>query len=87
MTDSVKHPTLDQFRRDIEQRVVTQEKADAFNKWRNNPKKCTGAVKEAADKLWSEYESLGASARAGLAAQSSRAQASPTPQNRGSGST
>jgi|GEM_PF-1210659 len=58
MNDSATHPALDQFRKAMQDCAVTPDKAVAFNKWRNNPNKCTGPVKEAADKLWAEYESM-----------------------------
>jgi len=58
MSEAISHPTLQQFRKALNERGVTPDKARQFDGWRKGAK-CTGELKAAADALWAEYEGLG----------------------------
>ena len=59
--DAVRHPQLEQFARALERGELDVVKANAFDRWRQNPKKCEpgSPLKEAADALWARYEAAG----------------------------
>jgi hypothetical protein len=90
MSDDVRHPALDQFRRALEDRKVDSVKKTAFDRWRNNPAKCPPEtpLKAAADELWRQLEALGATADVPKHAQSQRTTPSardrPSDSSRGS---
>ncbi len=84
MSGDAKHPTLDQFRRALQDRKVGAAKKDAFNKWRNNATKCPPGtpLKDAADELWRQFEALGEAANAPTRTEAQRT--SPSPRGRSS---
>lgn len=55
------HPNIKQFKAKMEQSQILPADARAFDKWRNNAKKCEpgSETKVAADQLWAEFQEKG----------------------------